>query len=466
VLNCIVQYFGGRDNLYTPAENDELMLSETYDQKLRNDLTLYLRGARCATDELFHLVLPQGMTERPVPERHRIIFYLGHLEAFDWNLIAGLGFGIKPFHESFNKLFAFGIDPVDRGLPSDRATDWPSIDEVHRYNRRVRETVDDLVQSAPLSSDANELFTDGLIIRAAIEHRLMHAETLAYMLHWLPYELKKSVPAILPQPQPPARRQVDVSGGAVTLGLKRDFDGPFGWDNEFEAHMVEVPAFSMDAHNVTNADYLKFIEAGGYLEKSFWTAKDWQWIASAGVTHPKFWLQRDNTWFSRTMFADVPLQLDWPVYVSHAEASAYARWTGQSLPTEAQYHRAAFGCASGAERLYPWGNEAPSARHGNFDFAHWNPAPIGSFPEGTSAFGVADLMGNGWEWTSTIFDAFAGFKPFSFYPGYSADFFDGSHYVLKGASARTSRLLLRRSFRNWFQPRYPNIYATFRCVTN
>jgi formylglycine-generating enzyme required for sulfatase activity len=152
------------------------------------------------------------------------------------------------------------------------------------------------------------------------------------------------------------------------------------------------------------------------------------------------------------------------VYVSHAEAEAYARWTGRELPSEAQFQRAAHGTPEGAERAYPWGEAEPGPQHGVFGFSAWDPAPAGSHPAGDSAFGVSDLVGNGWEWTRTPFAPVAGFQPLPFYRGYSADFFDGRHYVLKGASARTDASLLRRSFRNWFQPHYPYVYATFRCV--
>ena len=85
---------------------------------------------------------------------------------------------------------------------------------------------------------------------------------------------------------------------------------------------------------------------------------------------------------------------------------------------------------------------------------------------GQSAFGVQGLLGNGWEWTSTIFRPFAGFEPFPFYRGYSADFFDGKHFVMKGGSARTAACMLRASFRNWFQPHYQYVYAGFRCVNS
>jgi formylglycine-generating enzyme required for sulfatase activity len=162
------------------------------------------------------------------------------------------------------------------------------------------------------------------------------------------------------------------------------------------------------------------------------------------------------------MFEDLPLPVSWPVYVSQAEAWAYARWRERRLPTEAEFHRAAFGTPSGDEREFPWGNELPDPTRGNFDFASWEPIPAGSRPAGASAWGVHDLVGNGWEWTSTIFAPFDGFEPMASYPEYSADFFDGQHDVMKGASSATANALVRRSFRNWFRPNYPYVYATFR----
>jgi formylglycine-generating enzyme required for sulfatase activity len=151
--------------------------------------------------------------------------------------------------------------------------------------------------------------------------------------------------------------------------------------------------------------------------------------------------------------------------VSQAEARAYARWRDARLPTEPEYHRAAYGGARGSARPFPWGDAAPTAAHGNVGFTNWAPTPVGTHPAGASAWGVHDLVGDGWEWTATPFDGFPGFEPMPTYPGYSADFFDGKHYVLKGASWATADDLLRPSFRNWFQARYPYVFAKFRCVS-
>jgi formylglycine-generating enzyme required for sulfatase activity len=177
-----------------------------------------------------------------------------------------------------------------------------------------------------------------------------------------------------------------------------------------------------------------------------------------------FWERHDSAWHWRGMFDVLSLPLSWPVYVSHAEARAYAAWRGARLPTEAEFQRAAYGTSSPVERMYPWGDEPPTPQRGVFDFSGWDPHAAGSHPAGRSAWGVDDLVGNGWEWTSTVFEPFPGFMPMPSYPEYSADFFDGEHFVMKGASPVTARELLRPTFRNWFRARYPYVYAKFRCA--
>ena len=213
----------------------------------------------------------------------------------------------------------------------------------------------------------------------------------------------------------------------------------FGWDNEFGVLRVSVPAFDIDVHNVTNAAFLEFVEAGGYARRDLWSDDEWAWLQAEGISHPTFWVKTGSQWDWHGMFEDLPLPLAWPVYVSQAEATAFARWTGRRLPTEAEYHRAAFGTPEGHERPFPWGSTAPDASSGNFDFASWEPVPVGARPAGASAWGVHDLVGNGWEWTSTVFGPFPGFEPMASYPEYSADFFDGQHFVMKGASPATAQ---------------------------
>jgi iron(II)-dependent oxidoreductase len=433
-------------------------------QSYFNQLDARIRGARARSDEVFEMVRPEALYDRPIPERHRIIFYLGHLEAFDWNLLLG-PLGLASFDPDFDKLFAFGIDPVEGGLPDDQPKDWPSLEKIQRYNARLRKTLDDALRTSATRNPGLGRLENGRLLDVAIEHRLMHAETLCYMLHQLPVERKFARPLVLtPSAVSHVPRTVEIPAGIATLGMPRVENGPFGWDNEFEENRVEVPAFAIDVYNLTNQEYLRFVLEGGYRERSLWTDAGWECISSQGRSHPIFWVPRGDSWACRTMFEEIPLPLDWPVYVSHDEASAYARWIGKELPSEAEWHRAACATRDGSERVFPWGAEEPQSRFGNFDLQRWDPTPAGSFPDGSSDFSVTDLIGNGWEWTRTPFAPFPGFEPFSFYPGYSANFFDGKHFVMKGGSPRTAACMLRRSFRNWFQPHYPYVYATFRCV--
>lgn len=277
----------------------------------------------------------------------------------------------------------------------------------------------------------------------ALEHRQMHLETLAYMFHNFAYE-KKNAPAadeIASRGESAANRWVDIPEGSAVLGQSRN--GRFGWDNEYDRLEVGVPGFRIQRHKITNGEYLRFVNDGAPM--------------------PHFWVKRGDAIFYRGMFAEIPLPLDWPVYVTQAEAEAYANWIGKALPSEEQFHRAAYGDGSPE---FPWGDAAPRRAHGNFDFARWDPEPVGAAPAGDSPFGVSQLAGNGWEWTRTPFAPFPGFRPHPAYPGYSANFFDDRHYVLKGGSPRTAARLLRRSFRNWFRRDYPYVYATFRCVEN
>jgi ergothioneine biosynthesis protein EgtB len=432
---------------------------------LHQKLFARLAEARAITDAIFPLVRPEALYDRPIPERHRLIFYIGHLEAFDWNLIGRGACGLEPFRSDFDQLFSFGIDPTDGNLPTDQPKDWPRNEEIQDYNARVREELEACLRGPMAVDPSRSLLADGTLLHMAIEHRLMHAETLAYLLREL--ALEKKTPQEIPRDeaaaQPAYPRQVIIPEGIATLGQRR-VAGSFGWDNEFEEQQVTVPSFAIDALPVMNGQFLEFIRAGGYDDRSLWSEEDWNWRTAQGISHPRFWVRRDDSWNYRAMFAKIPLPLTWPVYVSHAEACAYARWAGKKLPTEAQWHRAAYGTPQGTECAHPWGEEEPAARHGNFDFRSWDATPVNGHPEGASAFGVWDLVGNGWEWTATPFGPLPGFQPFPFYPGFSANFFDGRHFVMKGGSSRTAVCMLRRPFRNWFQPHYPYVFGKFRSV--
>jgi formylglycine-generating enzyme required for sulfatase activity len=419
----------------------------------REQLIDWYRQGRARSEKIFSIPVPEAYYERPIPLRNPIVFYQGHIPAFAINTLVKLAFREKGIDEKYEVLFARGIDPESPDAVRDPSDVWPRRECVEEYGRTADARIEQILAEAELVDDSVPELRGGEAVLGILEHEQMHQETLLYMMHNLDYAKKVARPPL--ETAESARESgsessrvarpefIEIPAGTVTLGGDRDVIG-FGWDNEFPPMRTQVDGFAIQRTNVTNGEYLEFVESG--------------------APAPYFWAREDGRWFWRGMFERIPLPESWPVYVTWDEADAYARWRGMRLPSEAEYHRAAFGTPSGEERLFPWGNEPPDATRGNFGFRHWDPVPVSSYPAGASAWGVDDLVGNGWEWTSTVFEGYPGFEPMASYSLYSTDFFDGQHYVLKGASPATARELIRSSFRNWFRPNYPYLYATFRCV--
>jgi len=430
------------------------------------------RRTRQRSRALFDLLASDAYYSQPIALRHPIVFYEGHLPAFSFNTLVKKGLERPSIDPPLESLFARGIDPdeTDAGRPArggNLQARWPSRDVVQQFAEEADRRVIDALLHAPIEERNHPLLDRAEAVFTILEHEAMHQETLLYMWHRLPLEQKQTPAGYAPRVDGPvpAAEWIAIPPGRATLGVDRA-SVPFGWDNEFPAHTVEVPAFSIERHDVVNARFAEFVDAGGYHDERWWTAEDWRWIRAERVEHPLFWERGPGaSWFWRGMFDRIPLPPAWPVYVSRAEASAYAKWRGARLPSEAEFQRAAYGSYDG-ERKHPWGDADPTPAHGVFDFTSWDPEPAGTHPDGASAFGVEDLVGNGWEWTSDDFAPFPGFRPMASYPEYSADFFDGEHAVMKGASPATASELLRPSFRNWFRGRYPYVYATFRCATD
>jgi ergothioneine biosynthesis protein EgtB len=409
------------------------------------------------SDRILALVDPKALLSRPIALRQPFLFYVGHLPAFAWNHLWRGALGRPAFDAELDGLFERGIDPPDDAdAPEADGAEWPPLARVLAYRDRVRRELPGVLDDPAVQG----------VLPMVIEHELMHHETLLYMIHQLPEGSRGRPPAPPDAPRVPVpeRRPIHIPAGRAVLGAPRD--GVFRWDNEHPEQTAFVPAFRIDSVPVTNREYLQFVEDGGYEDRRLWTDDSWAWIQKRGHHGPRFWKKTPDGIRVRTLHGDRPFEevADCPASVMHGEARAYARWEGERLPTEAEFHRAAFHSPDGTRREHPWGDEAPGPEHGNLGFRRWSPAPVGSHPEGASAFGVHELVGNGWEWTSTVFAPFPGFEPLPRYPGYSADFFDGRHFVLLGGSWATDTRLVRRSFRNWFQPHYPYMFSKFRCV--
>jgi gamma-glutamyl hercynylcysteine S-oxide synthase len=379
-----------------------------------DDLVAWYRRIRARTRSLYELITEDAYYDRPIPLRNPLVFYEGHLPAFAVNTLVKLTHKRPGIDARFETLFARGIDPADEASAKTPTDLWPTRAEVLAYNAAAERLVEENLENSEAT------FT-------ILEHELMHQETLMYLLHALPHEKKRGGQAGLSVRTgriacPP---HVRIPAGPTTMGQAETH---FGWDNEFPSFITEVPEFTIDTLPVTNAEYLAYLEA-------------------TGANPPHFWHKQDDRWQWRGMFAFEPLNENAPVYVTYDEATAYARWKGKRLPTEAEWQRAAEG----------------TPLTGTFDFATYGD-PVSTGQGAPSAFGVYDLIGNGWEWTSTLFAPFPGFKAMPSYELYSADFFDEAHYVLKGASPVTPRELVRPSFRNWFRPGYPWVFAKFRCA--
>jgi ergothioneine biosynthesis protein EgtB len=425
-------------------------------------IAAYLRN-RERSRSLFDLVTEDAYYSRPINLRQPLVFYEGHLPAFSFNTLIKRALGRPGIDAQLEQLFARGIDPAEESYSPDPAAVWPRRSVVQAFAAEADAQVLDALAHEDLDRPGDPLLGRAEAVFTILEHEAMHQETLLYMWHRLPHEQKRRPQGYAPvtQGRTPAAEWVGVPGGRATLGVDRGSIA-FGWDNEHPAYTADVSPFSIESQNVTNERYREFVKAGGYRDPQWWSPADWEWIQRTKLSHPMFWAEMDGEWWWRGMFNWLPLPGAWPVYVSQAEASAFARWAGARLPSEAEFQRAAFGTLDGSERTHPWGEAEPTASHGVFNFSSWDPEPAGTHPAGRSAWGIDDLVGNGWEWTRTPFGPFPGFQPMPSYPEYSADFFDGEHYVMKGASPATASELLRPSFRNWFRAQYPYVYATFR----
>jgi ergothioneine biosynthesis protein EgtB len=432
---------------------------------MRTSVIDRLDAAWRRTDALFESLDPAALLSRPIPLRQPFVFYLGHLPAFAWNQVVRGVLGRGDCVPALDRLFERGIDPV--GVDQIAAPDpslWPAPKEVLAYRDRVRDAVRTAGEAVAARAADDPLARGERIFHLVLEHEAMHHETLLYMIQELD-AAKKRAPAGFPRAATSAAngatngaargtppRSVTVPAGRARLGAS--FEAvPFGWDNEFPAHAVDVATFSIDALPVSNAAFREFADAGGYARPEWWRPADFEWVERRGLRRPHAWVERDGALFVKGAYEEIPFAAaaDRPVQVSWAEAAAYARSKGRRLPTEAEWHRATFG------------DRDPAMPGGNYGFRAATPAPSGL--NGSSSFGVHDLVGDGWEWTSTPFGPFDGFTPWArTYPGYSKDFFDGGHFVLKGASWATDPVLVRPSFRNWFQPHYPWVFSKFRMV--
>ena len=332
--------------------------------------------------------------------------------------------------------------------------------EATGYLETIRSQVLDSLDRVRLMPD-NPLLADGFVYRMVIQHEHMHDETMLAT-----HQLRRGK-AVLDDRPPPAPAadgglpaEVFVPAGAFMMGTSTDL---WSYDNERPGHRVNVDGFWIDTTPVTNAQYLAFVQAGGYDDPRWWTAAGWHWRQQSGKRTPAFWLRDGAGWLRRRFGRVEPLPADQPVmHVCLHEAQAYARWAGRRLPTEAEWEKAAaWDPVAGRSRRYPWGDQPPSSALANLGQQHHQPAAVGAYPAGASAYGVHQLVGDVWEWTASVFRGYPGFRSFP-YREYSEVFFGQDYAVLRGGCWATDPVACRNTFRNWDHPIRRQIFCGFR----
>ena len=325
--------------------------------------------------------------------------------------------------------------------------------DARAYCATVRGRALDRLDALP--DDAPE-FAFGLVI----SHENQHDETMLQALN-----LRAGPPLLgtggpLPAGRPGlAGTSVLVPGGPFVLGVDA-LSEPHSLDNERPAHVVDVPAFRIGRVPVTNAEWRQFIDDGGYQRPRWWSERGWSWRCEAGLRGPQFW-HPDGT---RTRFGRVEdIPADEPVqHVTFFEAQAYAAWAGGRLPTEIEWEKAcAWDPLAGARRRFPWGSSEPTAQLANLGGDALRPAAVGAYPAGASAYGVEQMLGDVWEWTTSPLRPWPGFTPM-IYQRYSQPFFEGDYRVLRGGSWAVAANILRPSFRNWDHPIRRQIFSGVR----
>ncbi|PWG64833.1 selenoneine synthase SenA [Sediminicurvatus halobius] len=337
----------------------------------------------------------------------------------------------------------------------------PTMADTLDYLRQVR---DEMVARLPEgTADAASSYAWQL----AIFHEDMHGEAFAYTRQTLsdpPPAL--ATPADLPEAAAgPLPGDVAVPGGEHLLGS--DETVPFRFDNEKQPHTVSVAPFRIARAPVTNAEFAQFVADGGYRRRELWSEAGWAWREAEGLEAPCYWRRDGDGWQLRWFDRWLPLPPHQPVaHVSYYEAEAYCAWAGRRLPTEVEWEVAASRVPDGdrlapGKRLYPWGDALPERPPANLDGYRLGAVDVAAFPEGESACGCRQMLGNVWEWTSSLFQPFPGFQA-DLYADYSEPWFKEGRRVLRGGAWATRSRLVNNNFRNFFTPERNDTIAGFR----
>jgi iron(II)-dependent oxidoreductase len=424
------------------------------------DVAALLQDARERT-----LLLVSPVPEAELMNQHDklmspVVWDMGHIAHFEelWlvrNLEGPVRFGEMP--GMFN--------PFENPRSVRGQLALPRLADTLDHMACVRRMVLDHVQAGDTGRADPGLLDGGYVYRMVAQHEYQHNETILQALQLRGDESRYRAPrAIATPPGRPVPADEDgmvrFPGGTVQIGTD---DRTAAYDNERPRHAVQLAPFRIGAWAVTNGEYARFVEDGGYQARSLWSEAGWKHREEAGLVAPQFWERHDGAWWTRSMDREMPVDPHRPVcHVCWYEAEAYCTWAGKRLPTEHEWEAAAsWDPASATKRTYPWGDEPPTAFDANLDQLSFEPAQTGAYPGNLSPIGCYGMVGDVWEWTSSDFAPWPGYQTFP-YPEYSEVFFGPDYKVLRGGSWATRPGAIRNTFRNWDYPIRRQIFSGFR----
>jgi len=430
-----------------------IILNTGNPEEKRNEILAYFHKTYDVYEKLFEVLKSDdAYYMRADPLRHPLVFYFGHTATFFINKLILAKLIDQRVNPGFESTFAIGVDEMSWDDLNDKHYDWPKIREVRNYRDEVRKVVDNLISTLPLDMPIN-WESPWWPILMGIEHERIHLETSSVLIRQLPIDQVKKHPFWKIHEhwgKAPENELINVSGGEVTLGKKRDH-ALYGWDNEYGKITEEIHPFKSAKYLVSNQEFLEFVDDKAYETQEYWTEEGWNWRNFKKTTHPLWWIKQNNGgWKFRTMAEIIDMPWNWPVEVNQLEAKAFTNWkskkTGQTfrLPTEEEWTH--FRDLQKIPDLYNW-DKAP----GNINLE----VAASSVPVDTFKFNdFYDVIGNVWQWTETPISGFPGFEVHPLYDDFSTPTFDTKHNIIKGGSwistGNEATLDARYAFRRHF----------------
>ncbi len=387
-------------------------------------------------------------------------WHIGHVswiyEVIMSKINSNYEFYSKEFSEYLNSYYQqFGV-PHDKGLRG--VISRPTLDQIFQYFNTINQKVESFVKSKKLEDKEMRLLTMG------IHHECQHQELLVYDLQHLLAEKYRPVKKNdIPKQNQCEKESIKIKGGLYKMGYNGE---NYCYDIELPEHLIYLNDYKIDKFPITNGQYLKFIEDGGYETYKYWLSDGWEKVKENKWKAPMYWEKIDGQWHIRNFLGIEKINPNKPVcHVSYYEAEAYCKWAGKRLPTEAEWEKAACWDESKQEKaVYPWGNKQPSKENCNLlESNYWGCTEIGTYPNGASPSGCQQMIGDVWEWTSSEFTGYPGFK--SGFDEYNDKWFSNQK-VLRGGSFGTPKISIRGSYRNFFRLDERWLFSGFRCAEN